>query len=69
MQSDFFPGHFCLSNLFLNFRRRAETVKGRGPESVRRGSRDNNAAPTPEFDSQVDVSLQVKFIAREDMAT
>ncbi|XP_024930919.3 probable serine/threonine-protein kinase At1g54610 [Ziziphus jujuba] len=45
-------------------RRRAETVKGRGPESVRRGSRDNNAAPTPEFDSQVDVSLQEQSNAK-----
>ncbi|OMO78983.1 hypothetical protein COLO4_24593 [Corchorus olitorius] len=30
-------------------RERAESVKGRGPESVRRGSRDYNGARTPEF--------------------
>ncbi|PON74527.1 GPCR kinase [Parasponia andersonii] len=37
-------------------RRRAETVKGRGPESVRRGSRDANQLPTPEFDDEEDTS-------------
>ncbi|KAE8693491.1 putative serine/threonine-protein kinase [Hibiscus syriacus] len=30
-------------------RKRAETIKGRGPASVRRGSRDFKAVPTPEF--------------------
>ncbi|XP_038692884.1 probable serine/threonine-protein kinase At1g09600 [Tripterygium wilfordii] len=33
-------------------RRKAETVKGRGPESVRRGSRDIKGVPTPEFIAQ-----------------
>ncbi|XVF63388.1 hypothetical protein PTKIN_Ptkin09bG0083500 [Pterospermum kingtungense] len=30
-------------------RKKAEAVKGRGPESVRRGSREFKAVPTPEF--------------------
>ncbi|XWS21953.1 hypothetical protein CRYUN_Cryun30bG0102200 [Craigia yunnanensis] len=33
-------------------RKRAEAVKGRGPESVRRGSRDFKGVPTPEFIAQ-----------------
>ncbi|KAF3447404.1 hypothetical protein FNV43_RR12590 [Rhamnella rubrinervis] len=56
-------------------RRRADTVKGRGPESVRRGSRDIKEVPTPEFTAQGDVSLQEqsnattirhKYIPQED---
>ncbi|XP_062099909.1 probable serine/threonine-protein kinase At1g09600 [Humulus lupulus] len=39
-------------------RRRADTVKGRGPESVRRGSRDANQLPTPEFEDDEDTSMQ-----------
>ncbi|KAM6544081.1 hypothetical protein CsatB_008528 [Cannabis sativa] len=39
-------------------KRRADTVKGRGPESVRRGSRDANQLPTPEFEDEQDTSLQ-----------
>ncbi|WRX30761.1 Protein kinase domain - like 10 [Theobroma cacao] len=33
-------------------RKRAEAVKGRGPESVRRGSREFKGGPTPEFIAQ-----------------
>ncbi|KAK6257850.1 hypothetical protein QUC31_001309 [Theobroma cacao] len=33
-------------------RKRAEAVKGRGPESVRRGSREFKGEPTPEFIAQ-----------------
>lgn len=52
----FFSYAICL----LCFRRKADTVKGRGPESVRRGSRDANNVPTPEFDDEEDTSsLQV----------
>lgn len=39
-------------------RRKATTVKGHGTESVRRGSRDTNAVPTPEFNAQGDISLK-----------
>ncbi|KAK9748643.1 hypothetical protein RND81_02G071600 [Saponaria officinalis] len=39
-------------------RRKAEAVKGRGPESVRRGPRQSN--PTSEFEDDEDVSLQGK---------
>ncbi|GMH00691.1 hypothetical protein Nepgr_002530 [Nepenthes gracilis] len=39
-------------------RQRAEAVKGRGPESVRRGSRESNPLPTSQFDVDGDVSLQ-----------
>lgn len=45
--------------LYLNTRRKAEAVKGRGPESVRRGPRESK--PTPEYDADGDVSLQVLF--------
>ncbi|XP_030522603.1 probable serine/threonine-protein kinase At1g09600 [Rhodamnia argentea] len=38
-------------------RQKAGTVKGRGPESVRRGLRDNKV-PTPEFDANGEVCLQ-----------
>ncbi|KAK3426537.1 hypothetical protein EUGRSUZ_F02965 [Eucalyptus grandis] len=38
-------------------RQKAEAVKGRGPESVRRGSRDDKL-PTPEFDGNGEVCLQ-----------
>uniref|UniRef100_A0A7N0UVH0 Protein kinase domain-containing protein n=1 Tax=Kalanchoe fedtschenkoi TaxID=63787 RepID=A0A7N0UVH0_KALFE len=33
-------------------RQKAEAVKGRGPESVRRGPRETKAVPSPEFDNQ-----------------
>lgn len=46
----------------LNFRRKAEAVKGRHPESVRRGSREAKAVPTPEFNGQGDVTINVCFI-------
>lgn len=39
-------------------RRKADTVRGRGPESVRRGSRDTKQVPTPEFENHNDLSLQ-----------
>ncbi|XP_030934839.1 probable serine/threonine-protein kinase At1g54610 isoform X2 [Quercus lobata] len=39
-------------------RRKAENVKGRGADSVRRGLRDAKAVPTPEFNAQGDVSLK-----------
>ncbi|KAF3951671.1 hypothetical protein CMV_022705 [Castanea mollissima] len=39
-------------------RRKAENVKCRGAESVRRGLRDAKAVPTPEFNAQGDVSLK-----------
>lgn len=39
--------YICI--LHFNFRRKAEAVRGRGPESVRRGSRDLDAVRTPEF--------------------
>ncbi|KAK9740649.1 hypothetical protein RND81_03G051000 [Saponaria officinalis] len=39
-------------------RRKAESVKGRGPESVRRGQRPSKI--TPEYDANGDVSLQGK---------
>ncbi|KAK4752026.1 hypothetical protein SAY87_020824 [Trapa incisa] len=38
--------------------RKAEPVKGRGPESVRRGSRDVKVVPTPEFNAHGEVSFQ-----------
>lgn len=44
---------------FFYFRRKAENVKCRGAESVRRGLRDAKAVPTPEFNAQGDVSLKV----------
>ena len=43
----------------MHFRRKADTVRGRGPESVRRGSRDTKQVPTPEFENHDDLSLQV----------
>ena len=46
-------------SLFFYFRRKAENVKGRGADSVRRGLRDAKAVPTPEFNAQGDVSLKV----------
>ncbi|KAF7124524.1 hypothetical protein RHSIM_Rhsim12G0004600 [Rhododendron simsii] len=39
-------------------RRKAETVQGRGHESVRRGPRECKEVPTPEFDTQGLVTLQ-----------
>ncbi|OWM67518.1 hypothetical protein CDL15_Pgr028381 [Punica granatum] len=39
-------------------RRKAESVKGRGPESVRRGLRDTKAVPTPEFNAHGEITLQ-----------
>ncbi|KAJ9676155.1 hypothetical protein PVL29_024919 [Vitis rotundifolia] len=39
-------------------RQRAEAVKGRGAESVRRGSRQSKDVPTPEFKPQAQVSSQ-----------
>ncbi|RVW64953.1 putative serine/threonine-protein kinase [Vitis vinifera] len=42
-------------------RQRAEAVKGRGAESVRRGSRQSKDVPTPEFKPQAQASLQVIF--------
>lgn len=39
-------------------RQRAEAVKGRGAESVRRGSRQSKDVPTPEFKPQAQASLQ-----------
>lgn len=46
-------------DLLLYFRRKADAFEGRGPESVRRGSRDTKAVPMPEFNAQEDASLQV----------
>lgn len=43
----------------INSRRKAEAVKGRHPESVRRGSRDTKAVPTPEFNGQGDLTIKV----------
>ena len=34
-------------------------MKGRHPESVRRGSRDTKAVPTPEFNTQGDIPIKV----------
>lgn len=34
-------------------------MKGRHPESVRRGSRDTKAVPTPEFNTQGDITMKV----------
>ncbi|KAK7843109.1 putative serine/threonine-protein kinase [Quercus suber] len=45
-------------DLTPNLRRKAENVKGRGADSVRRGLRDAKAVPTPEFNAQGDVSLK-----------
>ncbi|KAK9269822.1 hypothetical protein L1049_025395 [Liquidambar formosana] len=39
-------------------RRRAEAIKGRGPDSVRRGSREAKAMPSPEFNAKGQVSVQ-----------
>uniref|UniRef100_A0A5B7ADH0 Protein kinase domain-containing protein n=1 Tax=Davidia involucrata TaxID=16924 RepID=A0A5B7ADH0_DAVIN len=39
-------------------RKKAEGVKGRGLDSVRRGSRESKEVPTPEFDAKGQVSLQ-----------
>lgn len=44
-------------------RRKAETIKGRGPESVRRGPRDTKAAPSPDFNAQ---AQSHKFKLHED---
>ncbi|XP_057974970.1 probable serine/threonine-protein kinase At1g09600 isoform X2 [Malania oleifera] len=41
-------------------RQRAGAVKGRGPESVRRGSRDTKGVPTPEFNAQGQVQSNLK---------
>lgn len=41
-------------------RQKAEAVKGRGPESVRRGPRESKQVCTPEFDADRDVSLKEK---------
>ncbi|XP_021714760.1 probable serine/threonine-protein kinase At1g54610 [Chenopodium quinoa] len=43
-------------------RRKADAVKGRGPESVRRGPRDSK--PTPEYDANGEVSLKGDKSAR-----
>ncbi|KAF4346650.1 hypothetical protein G4B88_006971 [Cannabis sativa] len=37
-------------------KRRADTVKGRGPGSVRRGSTDSNKLPTPDFEKDEHIS-------------
>ncbi|KAF9670536.1 hypothetical protein SADUNF_Sadunf13G0079300 [Salix dunnii] len=53
-------------------RQRAEAVKGRGPESVRRGSIDTKKAPTPEFTAQVQpktASCSYKYYIMEDAGT
>ncbi|KAJ6360562.1 hypothetical protein OIU77_004557 [Salix suchowensis] len=53
-------------------RQRAEAVKGRGPESVRRGSIDTKKAPTPEFTAQVQpktASCSYKYYIVEDAGT
>lgn len=56
-------------------RRKAETIKGRGAESTRRGQRECKEVPTPEFDTQGQVTLQgesnpksisVKYNCHED---
>ncbi|KAF8411919.1 hypothetical protein HHK36_004477 [Tetracentron sinense] len=39
-------------------RKRAEAVKGRGPESVRRGSRESKAVAAPDANEELQVSLQ-----------
>ncbi|KAK1323038.1 putative serine/threonine-protein kinase [Acorus calamus] len=39
-------------------RQRAASVKGRGSESGRRGSRDSKAVPTPDANAELQVSLQ-----------
>ncbi|CAK7328858.1 unnamed protein product [Dovyalis caffra] len=52
--------------------RRQRAVKGRGPESVRRGSRDTKKAPTPEFTAQVQpktASSSYKYNIQEDAGT
>lgn len=54
---------FCFF-FFFNFRRKAATVKGHGPQSVRRGT---NAVPTPEFNGQGDISLKVLFEAERHL--
>ncbi|KAL9248705.1 putative serine/threonine-protein kinase, partial [Drosera capensis] len=41
-------------------RQKAEAVKGRGPESVRRGPRESKQVRIPEFDSDGDISLKAK---------
>lgn len=54
------------------FRQRAEAVKGRGPESVRRGSIDTKKAPTPEFTAQAQpktASSSYKYYIQEDAGT
>ncbi|XP_011006181.1 PREDICTED: probable serine/threonine-protein kinase At1g54610 isoform X2 [Populus euphratica] len=53
-------------------RQRAEAVKGRGPESVRRGSIDTKKAPTPEFTAQAQpktASSSYKYYILEDAGT
>ncbi|KAG6751021.1 hypothetical protein POTOM_045538 [Populus tomentosa] len=53
-------------------RQRAEAVKGRGPESVRRGSIDTKKAPTPEFTAQAQpktASSSYKYYIMEDAGT
>ncbi|KAK3027688.1 hypothetical protein RJ639_041398 [Escallonia herrerae] len=51
-------------------RRKAEAVKGGGPESVRRGPRESKGIPTPEFDAQgqgqSNKSISVKYNPQED---
>ena len=49
-------------------------MKGHHPESVRRGLRDNKAAPTPEFNTQGDYTIKVyvtnwKLLVLEFMMT
>ena len=41
------------------FRRKADAVKGRGPESVRRGLGDSKQAGTPEFGEHGEICMQV----------
>lgn len=41
----------------LNFRQRADPIKGRGPESVRRASRDAKIAPTPDYNAQGNIQV------------
>ncbi|KAG6752184.1 hypothetical protein POTOM_044405 [Populus tomentosa] len=53
-------------------RQRAEAVKGRGPESVRRGSIDTKKARTPEFTAQAQpktASSSYKYYIMEDAGT
>ncbi|CAK9313991.1 unnamed protein product [Citrullus colocynthis] len=46
-------------------KKKAEAVKGRHPESVRRGSRDTKAVPTPEFNTQGDITMKAHPISKK----